>query len=832
MGKRKSASGGGVISLLVAAFVLYSLVPREIWIGIAIVLALFCLAYLWDKFSKSSKSPPSSTPDTAPTTKPSRTRHAAPAASVGLRIAASQTTHDSVSNFSAPAKAAAEQLPVSVTPVDSRSTVRDFKLPSAPAGFGPARWVPAGETVTIAGVTIGGGLIYVGTSLPTRFGGNDPSLIDPSRPVASSGDYTQRQMQYWPSYSEVTSQARRAYLNWLADGRKDPRADIGFVFLFFYGLEHRAIVGAATDDAAKTDWPAIAAELRRLLSVYARQSDSFRRYASGLLEWVELANHGARLYEKPLPAYQRSTELPVSLKLVLGQLAVDQAPMPLHVALAWVRLEPTIALRTPAVRCPEEFEKLFAQKYSEICGQGLVLPRNRTKLKLLYRPASSGLRDYDELKLSFKDTPDVTVLSGPVKKLQEVVEAATTPLEGFSRMVSKSPEARTSLEALLQLPVTLWPKNAQDRIEQINAKIGEGMVAKSYAELLSALGAQGEFNREKTVSLARSLEAINIGFEPDVLSGARTPKGQDRVVLFHLPASESSSRSEGPYLAAALTLQLASAVASVDGEFGIREMSHLRKTVLTWSHLAPNQTRRLLAHLRLLMQAPASLTVLKKKFEPLDRSVKETVAAFMATVAQSDGEVSPAEIKILQKVYTALGLDAKKVFTDVHAIEATAPGQPAQQPVEVTTEELEVTGFKLDMARIQALQKDTDKVFALLANIFADAEEAATLNPEAQAAVQTQAPANPQDEPDTDDAPVSNDFLGLDEAHSILARKLLTRPEWSREELLDLASDLDLMLDGALEQINEAAFDAHDIPLFEGEDPISLNSEFMEKVEA
>jgi uncharacterized tellurite resistance protein B-like protein len=50
--------------------------------------------------------------------------------------------------------------------------------------------------------------------------------------------------------------------------------------------------------------------------------------------------------------------------------------------------------------------------------------------------------------------------------------------------------------------------------------------------------------------------------------------------------------------------------------------------------------------------------------------VKETIAAFMATVAQSDGEVSPAEVKMLEKVYKALGVDAKKVFTDVHAVAA------------------------------------------------------------------------------------------------------------------------------------------------------------------
>jgi uncharacterized tellurite resistance protein B-like protein len=305
-----------------------------------------------------------------------------------------------------------------------------------------------------------------------------------------------------------------------------------------------------------------------------------------------------------------------------------------------------------------------------------------------------------------------------------------------------------------------------------------------------------------------------------VLTGAKMPKPEDKVVLFALPPSEPIARAGGPYLAAALTLQLASAVASADGEFGIKEMGHLRETVLSWKHLPPSQTRRLLAHLRLLMQAPASLAALKKKFEPLDQGVKETIAAFMATVAQSDGEVSPAEVKMLEKVYKALGVDAKKVFTDVHAVAAGV------KPTAAAVAKVEETGFKLDPAKIAALQQDTERVSALLANIFNEAEAEDTVT----------SPADTQQEPDVeaDLEPSSSaaGLLGLDVAHSALARMMLSRPEWCREELLDVAADLDLMLDGALERINEAAFDAHDMPLCEGDEPVVVNAEILEKVEA
>jgi uncharacterized tellurite resistance protein B-like protein len=774
-----------------------------VWLGAAVLLAIAIAGYLYSRNRKSDGVKPASGREAA--SAPSKAM--SPPEPPAPRPASPVTR----------AARVAEEQPIRVRTL-ATAPAPSFRIPPAPETYGPARWVPAGQTVVVAGTTIPGGMIYVGTSLPASNGWDDPCLIDPSKSVAAIGNYTQRQTGYWPSYGTVSAEVRRAYLNWLAGGRRDPGADIGFVFLFFYGLERRAIVDASKDEAAQADWPSIATELRRLLGIYGDKSGSFRRYASELLDWVALAEHPSRLYERPVPDFPRTYELPLYVRLALGQAAVDGVPVPTALALAWVRLDPNIVLRTPATRCAEEFERVFAEKYGELCGAGMLLPRNRTKLKLVYQPASAGFRGYQELKLTFKDTPDVTVLTAPVRKLQEVVEAATKPLESYSRLLGKNPGARASIDAWLQLPTTLWPEAGQKALRGLQGRIGAGMVALSFQDLLSSLGGSGPFTKDKTASLARALESVGIGFEPDVLTGAKMPKPEDKVVLFALPPTEPIARAGGPYLAAALTLQLASAVASADGEFGIKEMGHLRETVLSWKHLPPSQTRRLLAHLRLLMQAPASLAALKKKFEPLDQGVKESIAAFMATVAQSDGEVSPAEVKMLEKVYKALGVDAKKVFADVHAVAAGV------KPTAAAVAKVEETGFKLDPAKIAALQQDTERVSALLANIFTEAEDTVTT------------PAGAQREPDAEaelePSSSSAGLLGLDEAHSALARMMLSRPEWSREELLDVAADLDLMLEGALERINEAAYDAHDMPLCEGDEPVVVNAEFLEKVEA
>ena len=687
----------------------------------------------------------------------------------------------------------------------------EFRVPPAPKGFGSASWIAAGQAIGVAGVTVPGGMVYVGTRLKTPLNDNDPCLIDPSKAVAARGDYTQSDMGYWPSYSGISATARRAYLNWLADGRRDPQADVGYVFLFFYGLERRAIIDAADDRDAQAEMALIAREVRRLLDIYGERSHSFRRYAGELLDWISLVERPAQLYNNAVPSLPKNIELPLYMRVALGQAAVDGVPVPAHLALAWAKLDPTAYLRTPATRCEEQFDRLFLLKYEQAFGEGIVLPRNRTKLKFVYQAASAGFRGYEELRLTFGDIPDVTALTAPIKKLQQVVEAATTELEPFSRYVGKNPEAKSALEGLLQLPATLWPQAAQHALNSLKDRMGGGMVAMSFQDLLSSLDAKSMLTKEKTRALARALESMNIGIEPDVLGGAKLPKPDERVVLFTVPPGEAISRSTPTYQAAALTLQLASAVAVADGEFNVKEMGHLRQQVQSWTHLTPNHIRRLLAHLRLLVTAPASLASLKKKLDPLDSAAKETIAAFMATVAQSDGAVSPDEVKMLEKVYKALGVEPKKVFSDVHAVSARA-GHAATSVAKVGE-----TGFKLDPARIAALQQDSEKVSALLANIFKEVE----------------APAAPMADVELEsEAEPPKGILGLDEAHSALARMLLSRPEWTRDELLDVAADMDLMLDGALERINEASFDIHDIPLTEGHDPIEVRAEVLEKITA
>ncbi|MBB6154957.1 hypothetical protein HDC30_002174 [Pseudomonas sp. JAI115] len=213
---------------------------------------------------------------------------------------------------------------------------------------------------------------------------------------------------------------------------------------------------------------------------------------------------------------------------------------------------------------------------------------------------------------------------------------------------------------------------------------------------------------------------------------------------------------------------------------------------------------------------------MKKKLDPLTVEAKRTIASFLAHLAQADGIVSPAEVKLLERVYKALQLDSQLLYSDLHGAAAGASITPVKPATSSTSTEpgtqsaaVANQGFVLDHERIAELQRETAEVSALLAQVFTDDQVE-----EPEQAVETVESATE----------TTADVAGLDLEHSAFLRLLISRAEWSRSELEAAASDMELMLDGALEQINEMAFERFDMPVTEGDDPIEINTDILEEL--
>ena len=255
----------------------------------------------------------------------------------------------------------------------------------------PAQWHPAGKAATVQGYQIPVGMIYVGESLPDASGyENDACLINPKLPVKPGEPWEAgEEMGYWPKYGQIPEKCRGSYLKWLSTGRSEPEANIGYVFLFFYGIERRLFVDGPEGLVSEFERTTLLDEVRRLLKIYGKNR-SFRGYASNLLavQWALFQS------DKPAPADIDFNDRYCSgpFQLILAKAVNSGKPLPADIALQWLSLSPEFGLRTPARRCPKEFRQLFATRYAQKLGEGLVVKPNKTALRLEYHGASPSVR--------------------------------------------------------------------------------------------------------------------------------------------------------------------------------------------------------------------------------------------------------------------------------------------------------------------------------------------------------------------------------------------------------------------------------------------------------
>ncbi|MDP2606207.1 MAG: TerB N-terminal domain-containing protein [Deltaproteobacteria bacterium] len=677
-------------------------------------------------------------------------------------------------------------------------------------------WIPPGRDVTIAGYRIPDGMVYLGKGLASVAGYSvEPALIDPSLPTnRSNSDRTGGGMTYWPSYSSILPECRAAYLDWLAAGRRDPTAYIGYVFLYFYGLERRALGDALRSEKAGRDVPAIIREVEQLLQVYAGNG-SFQNYATQFLDVLKVMSVESTEFEPPME--RAGYELPVSLRVGIGRIIAAGKPLPANWALSWFLMHPETSLRTPAKRCPEEFNELFHTRYRREFGDGLVLKPNRSKLKIAFRPASASFGGQVELNM---DLPDIAALTAPLSKLRQIGESCAADLDAFSRWVGRNPAAPKTIAAVALLPSELATSHQSQEAEGlwdwIKSVVGQGDRVMCNADDLlchCASFGSGKLSKSEAVLLAQLLEKGGYGIEPDVRFGGApvTPGGM--VVIFTLPRDATAIASP-QYAAATVLLHLAVAVSAADGSISESEKQQLEGHMARTLALSTTERLRLSAHLVWLMASQPSLTGLKKRLEPLDLRQRSAMADFIIGVAGADGQISPDEIRTVSKVYPMLGLAADDVYSHIHAMAAgAATVVEGNEPITVIPAQPS-TGYaipprpgptqtvQLDMTTVKTKLAESAQVAAILDDIFTDED---TLN--VPQSVQPLASAGK-----------------VPAAHGVLLSRLAERSEWSRTEFEAIAKECGLMPDGAIDMLNEAAFEHTGAPVIEGDDPIQVDA--------
>ena len=598
-------------------------------------------------------------------------------------------------------------------------TPHEEREPKPKSVKSPARWVAAGELVTVQGIILPDGMFYLGSKLNALNGYNiEPSLIDPKAQIAPSeaDDTTDTRYNYYLSYSTIEPAVRRRYLEWLSSGRRASDIDAAFLFLFFYGLERRLVAGliGGKRKVEPADAPikpeeerALRAEITRLMACYDHAS--FQAHARELLEFLELKDllSGKDPLALPDPGRiaampKRYQDIPPVLAVSLGRIAVAKQPLPAEWAWAWFIHDPESVLRTAAVRCPDEMHRLFLPRFTAAAERKRVnLHLTKLAIRADYEFASQSC--YATASLNPKTRagePMRQVSRTPLKGIRETASACMDALDAYSRRVGRDPDSRNSLPVVALLPDPLFGEHPaisrfRDYLDGLVREEADALATVPVAALLTewrrpdpASSAHGAANvegaldsavvalsRADTVVLLETVTRLGFVLEPDLRFGGpalSVGKSGDGVAALALRHGSDPQNANDLTLAVALPLLVRAARASGDTSAAL-----LRPLALRLPRAATCNPARILARLAWLTAHPAESAKLPRRAEPAlvaaTDDEKAEIADVLVHAASLTGVTGPPIVVELIRLFALLGLPDSEVFTRLHVSAATSP---------------------------------------------------------------------------------------------------------------------------------------------------------------
>lgn len=669
------------------------------------------------------------------------------------------------------------------------------------------RWISVEEQLSVNGRQLTKGFFYFGGVMNSLDGyGIEPSLVDDKRPASSpsvdSEIYTDESLGYWPTYASLSKGCRGAYLDWLASDRSNPNTPIGYVFIYFYGFERRVIENKSNNQISNEEYIAIFEEVLRLNSVF-NANRSFRGYSANFLELMAL--------QRPALFEDRLSDIPetnnaLSFKVKLATTIANGNPVTAPLALEWLKNTFEYSLKTPARRCEEEFSQLFQIRFSEKFGEGISVKPNKTKLRLSYHAASNGVHGVD---LELGDLPDPSILKGPIKKLIPIAEQCTEELSSYSRYLGKAETSRSDIAALMLLPKELANEANSPVIETFKSwanqiiSSNDGLTTVKDFWTHTGTPLPKAFNKKENELVANLAAKAEIGIAPDQRFHHAKLKIDDNIVLFS-PGHGEFFEPSSAFNQVSLAIRLGAMVAAIDGTVDQHEKIALQTLINHDDKLSPSEKNSLNAYLTWRLNAPVNNTGLKARIEKLGVPQVEFLKRFMLSIALADGRIDASEIKQIEKLYTSLGLDKSLVTSDIHAFASS------KQPISATPKDVSIdkSTFQLDEGILAMHESDTNDAKSMLESIFAVDEEA-----------------------DLEVIPTTDvNEEGLESPYKELFETLIAKESWPRKEVHELCSKLNIMVDGALETINDWAYDKVDAPVLDDDGDIYVDLEIVEEL--
>lgn len=690
-------------------------------------------------------------------------------------------------------------------------------------------WLGLGTTVRIGSgaIELHDPLAYFRDEAP-RIDDAEPAAINLKLPIANNAQMPEsRELPYWPRYDQLTPNQRRVYLNWLSHRRSFAPPELGYTFLFIYGLERRALL-------ERQDVKLIFKELLRLRNLYQtsveKVSRSFDRYTSSFL-WYLLLCEPSVLAERHFEAFARSIGQwdEDGLAFALSWLARAKCKLPDWLAFALAGRLPKSQTSVVAKRVGNELHDLFTKRFQSQFNSGFVLQSAKRDRQFSYRPASAAL---STMQVS---GPDPMGVLSQFNSLSDIWNSCISDLKRLSSAVAHSEGGAFTVATWNAMPTELRTNVDHPLIDQFTRFIEEHtgdnpQTIVTARALATVAGAAPDAKLTTSASRRIAETAANVGYciEPDPRITGRGFDPDESIVLFL--NLDGGAVDAARYAVASTMLNIGIALAHLDGHVDEGKLSLNAQQIDSAFDLNDQERRRLDMLRALRTKYGVELSDVTRPLKHLPQTDRERIAKFSLALVAADGVVTKEELKAIRRLYAALGFDRNQADAELAGL--TAKPSQDEEPVSVVAASAGVRGetiptrstdaaakgLQLNREAINAILKDTSDVARMLA-----------------AAMTVETDDEPKADKEVPAAPIASKMEGtsasdprLPSQYEAFFQSLLRQPQWSRAELSAIAKQQGLMLAGAVDAINQWSTETNGGPLlYEDGDQFSLESAYL-----
>jgi len=638
---------------------------------------------------------------------------------------------------------------------------------------------------------------------------NHPSLIELGLPIGKNGD-TPKKLAYFPSYRECCPKQRAAYLKWICDGRTNKDADLGFVFLFYYGLVRRIVVDCQ-------DHQCVVKELIRLISIFGH-SKSFFGYATRFL-WLAVylsTNRGgipADLLVDAVRITKRWRD--GSLELYLAYLSRTRGRLDSDACFAWAEQDQRAMKSIAGVRNADKFKELFSRKINDAFPEGVPFPPDTHTIEISQHPEIkkffSGLQQTNSASGLLMPTLEPRV--APCSMLIQIWNDCVEQLKAFDNANSKA-KSKTYLE----MPIEFRPSDHPEwdhwsrLISRVTDESDWALVSVNELALIKGITERNMLTKTQTLSILSTADNLGFAIEPDCRINGKNFLWNEPIAIFKCEMAKYDDRSIEKFRTAAFLLELGLSIAVSDNEVDERELAAIESHFVAELELTPDLAKRLFAlrHL-MILKGPKLSNVPRAFLTVLSKNQRKAIGSYLVSLAVADQVVTAKKKNVLRAAFQKLSLPLD-ILAELLTPYVSAVAEP--QPVSVSAVTHSNTEAPvLDFDRIRRIREETRDVQDLLHEVITNSLDDSVDLLEVKNIDATDAPLKEivsaetfiaKDSPSSmADQCMDSRFAKVPKRYQAFCSELVMRNRWNIQEAKDLARSQGLMFSAALEAINE-----------------------------